>query len=60
MIGKNRSIQERREELARQRKELLTRALETTDLSELAQIAQCYGELCDEEDALLLTTPPRP
>ena len=58
-IPTGRSLQEQREECARRRQELVTRALETTDHSELFQIAQQFGELCDEEDALRPTAPPR-
>jgi hypothetical protein len=46
-------LEERRENLHRRRKELEAQFMNTTNFSEQCSIAQQFGEVCEEEDAML-------
>jgi hypothetical protein len=53
-------LEERRENLHRRRKELEAQFMNTTNFSEQCRIAQQFGEVCEEEDAMLHGRTSRP
>src|ERR1700722_2483881 len=53
-------LEERRENLHRRRKELEAQFMNTTNFSEQRSIAQQFGEVCEEEDAMLHGRTSRP
>jgi len=53
-------LEERRENLHRRRKELEAQFMNTTNFSEQCSLAQQFGEVCEEEDAMLHGRTSRP
>jgi hypothetical protein len=53
-------LEERRENLHRRRKELEAQFMSTTNFSEQCRIAQQFGEVCEEEHAMLQGRTSRP